>query len=75
MYLYLLTRDFKRGRVRIPHGCFFFHEGDIFIKQDFLSYFCYILNDFTIVFFECFCVCVFVSFFSSFFTFFTYSFY
>ena len=29
----------------------------LLLKQDFLSYFCYILNVFTIVFFECFCVC------------------
>ena len=29
MYLYLLTRDLKRGRVRIPH-VYFFHERDVF---------------------------------------------
>ena len=29
MFLYLLTRDLKRGKVRISH-VYFFHEGDIF---------------------------------------------
>ena len=46
-----------------PTRLIFFHEGDIFkyhycLNKTFLSYFCYILNVFTIVFFECFlCVC------------------
>ena len=39
----------------------------LLLKQDFLSYFCYILNVFTIIFFEWFLCMFFVSFFFFFF--------
>ena len=77
LYLYLLTRYLRRGRVRIPHDWFFFHEGDIFKYHYCLNktfyHFCYNLNVFTIVFFECFFVCFCELFFLVIFTFFTYS--
>ena len=56
-----INERFKTGEGSNPTRLIFFHEGDICISllQDFLSYFCYILNVFTIVFFECF-LCVFL---------------
>ena len=66
---YVFNERFKTGEGSNPTRLIFFHEGDIFkisllLKQDFLSYFCYILIVFTIVFFECFFfVCVFCEFF------------
>ena len=74
-----INERFKTGEGSNPTQLIFFLWRRYFllsllVKQDFLSHFCYILNVFTIVFFECF-LCVFLmSFFSSFFTFFTYSF-
>ena len=66
-----INERFKTGEGSNPTRLIFFMKEIFFIslllKQDFLSYFCYILNVFTIVFFECFLCVFFVSFFLVFF--------